>query len=92
MTYHIEPIPRSLMAAFVAAHHYAVRVPPHCLLSLGCFYGWREGAGHEFLGPNSATDEWSIKKVTIRRGGRAAVLVRLKAAAPFRPRRPVNAK
>ena len=39
MTYHVEPIPRSLMAAFVAAHHYAVRVPPHCLLSLGCFSG-----------------------------------------------------
>jgi len=37
MTYHIEPIPRSLMAAFVAAHHYAVRVPPHCLPSVGCF-------------------------------------------------------
>ena len=27
------------MAAFVAAHHYAVRLPPHCLLSLGCFVG-----------------------------------------------------
>jgi hypothetical protein len=26
--YHVQPIPRSLMAAFVAAHHYAVRVPP----------------------------------------------------------------
>jgi len=26
MTCPIEPIPRSLMAAFVAAHHYAVRV------------------------------------------------------------------
>ena len=25
--YHVQPIPRSLMAAFVAAHHYAVRVP-----------------------------------------------------------------
>jgi len=37
--YHVEPIPRSLMADFVAAHHYAVRVPPHCLLSLGCFSG-----------------------------------------------------
>ena len=24
--YHVEPIPRSLMAAFVAAHPYAVRV------------------------------------------------------------------
>jgi len=35
--YRVEPVPRSLMASFVAAHHYAVRVPPHCLLSLGCF-------------------------------------------------------
>jgi hypothetical protein len=39
LSYHVEPVPRSLMAAFVAAHHYAVRVPPHCLLSLGCFVG-----------------------------------------------------
>jgi len=38
-TYHVQPIPRTLMADFVAAHHYAVRVPPHCLLSLGCFVG-----------------------------------------------------
>jgi len=37
--YHVQPVPRSPMAAFVAAHHYAVRVPPHCLLSLGCFAG-----------------------------------------------------
>ena len=35
--YHVEPVPRRLMADFVAAHHYAVRVPPHCLLPLGCF-------------------------------------------------------
>ena len=28
-----------------------------------CFYGWRLGAGHEFFGPNNATDLWSIKKV-----------------------------
>lgn len=28
-----------------------------------CFYGWREGAGHTFLGPNNATDLWAIKKV-----------------------------
>ena len=38
MTYHIEPIPRSLMAAFVAAHHYAVRIRPHYLLSLGALW------------------------------------------------------
>jgi DNA modification methylase len=28
-----------------------------------CFYGWREGAAHEFFGPNNATDVWSVKKV-----------------------------
>jgi DNA modification methylase len=26
------------------------------------FYGWREGAGHEYFGPNNATDLWHIKK------------------------------
>ena len=29
-----------------------------------CFYGWREGAGHKFFGPNNVTDVWSIKKVS----------------------------
>jgi len=28
-----------------------------------CFYGWKEGAAHQFLGPNNAVDVWSIKKV-----------------------------
>ena len=28
-----------------------------------CFYGWKEGAAHQFYGPNNATDLWSIKKV-----------------------------
>jgi DNA modification methylase len=28
-----------------------------------CFYGWREGAGHDFFGPNNATDVWHVKKV-----------------------------
>ena len=28
-----------------------------------CFYGWREGAAHQFYGPKNATDLWSIKKV-----------------------------
>jgi DNA modification methylase len=27
------------------------------------FYGWREGAGHLFLGPNNVTDLWHVKKV-----------------------------
>jgi DNA modification methylase len=28
-----------------------------------CFYGWREGAAHVYLGPNNATDVWNVKKV-----------------------------
>lgn len=28
-----------------------------------CFYGWKEGAAHTFLGPNNATDLWHVKKV-----------------------------
>ena len=28
-----------------------------------CFYGWHEGAGHHFFGPNNATDLWHVKKV-----------------------------
>jgi DNA modification methylase len=28
-----------------------------------CFYGWREGAAHQFFGPTNAVDVWSIKKV-----------------------------
>ena len=28
-----------------------------------CFYGWREGAGHQFFGPANAVDVWPVKKV-----------------------------
>ena len=28
-----------------------------------CFYGWREGAAHVYLGPHNATDLWSVKKI-----------------------------
>jgi DNA modification methylase len=31
-----------------------------------CFYGWREGAAHQFFGPANATDLWSIHKVNPR--------------------------
>ena len=27
------------------------------------FYGWKEGAGHNFYGPNNETDLWEVKKV-----------------------------
>jgi DNA modification methylase len=28
-----------------------------------CFYGWKEGAAHVFLGPKNVPDVWSVKKV-----------------------------
>ena len=27
------------------------------------FYGWQEGAAHQFFGPHNVTDVWSVKKV-----------------------------
>jgi DNA modification methylase len=35
---------------FMGAHEWA-------------FYGWKEGAGHKYYGPNNATDLWQVKKV-----------------------------
>ncbi|MCR9074968.1 MAG: DNA modification methylase [bacterium] len=29
-----------------------------------CFYGWREGAAHQFYGPNNVPDVWPVKKVS----------------------------
>jgi DNA modification methylase len=28
-----------------------------------CFYGWKEGAAHQFFGPANVPDVWSVKKV-----------------------------
>jgi DNA modification methylase len=28
------------------------------------FYGWKQGAGHRFFGPNNVSDLWHVKKVT----------------------------
>jgi DNA modification methylase len=28
-----------------------------------CFYGWKQGAAHQFFGPANASDVWSVKKV-----------------------------
>jgi hypothetical protein len=33
------------------------------LVTHNCFYGWKEGAAHQFLGPNNAVDVWSVKKI-----------------------------
>jgi len=28
-----------------------------------CFFGWREGAAHQFFGPPNVSDVWSVKKI-----------------------------
>lgn len=28
-----------------------------------CFYGWKEGAAHQWFGPTNATDLWAVKKL-----------------------------
>jgi DNA modification methylase len=40
-------------------HHYVA----DGIVTHNCFYGWKEGAGHKFYGPNNATDLWHVKKV-----------------------------
>jgi len=40
-------------------HHYIA----DGIVTHNCFYGWLEGAGHSFFGPNNATDLWHLKKV-----------------------------
>ena len=41
---------REPLGGFMGAHEW-------------CFYGWKEGAAHVYLGPNNATDLWQVKKV-----------------------------
>ncbi len=44
----------------VAKHHHYIA---DGMVTHNCFYGWKEGAGHHFYGPNNATDLWHVKKV-----------------------------
>src|SRR5262245_42419310 len=64
--------PRALKAAGLYFSQAIIWVKQHPVMTrkdfMGnhewCFYGWREGAGHDFFGPNNAIDVWSVKKVT----------------------------
>ena len=40
-------------------HHYVA----DGIVTHNCFYCWKEGAAHVFLGPNNAVDVWSVKKI-----------------------------
>jgi DNA modification methylase len=64
--------PHALKAAGLYFSQQIIWVKEHPVLTrkdfLGnhewCFYGWREGAAHQFFGPNNVTDVWTVKKVT----------------------------
>lgn len=40
-------------------HHYVA----DGIVTHNCFYGWKEGSGHKFHGPNNITDLWHVKKI-----------------------------
>jgi DNA modification methylase len=40
-------------------HHYIA----DGIVTHNCFYCWKEGAAHQFFGPNNATDLWHVKKI-----------------------------
>jgi DNA modification methylase len=64
--------PHALQASGLYFSQQVIWVKEHAVLTrkdfLGnhewCFYGWREGAAHQFYGPNNVTDVWSVKKVS----------------------------
>ena len=40
-------------------HHYIA----DGIVTHNCFYGWKEGAAHQFFGPANIPDLWAVKKV-----------------------------
>jgi DNA modification methylase len=67
----IANYPRALAAAGLYFSQGIVWDKQHPVLTrkdfLGCFelafYGWKDGAAHQFFGPNNAPDLWHVKKV-----------------------------
>lgn len=63
--------PRALAAAGLYFSQAIIWIKGHPVLTrkdfMGnhewAFYGWREGAAHQFFGPNNATDVWEVKKI-----------------------------
>src|SRR5262249_32331950 len=69
--FNIGNYPRALRAAGLYFSQAIIWIKGHPVLArkdfMGnhewAFYGWREGAAHQFFGPNNATDVWEVKKV-----------------------------
>ena len=56
----VQPYTGVVHSLGVAQHEHYIA---DGLVTHNCFYGWREGAAHQFYGPNNATDLWAVKKV-----------------------------
>jgi DNA modification methylase len=67
----ISNYPQAMKAAGLFFSQALIWVKGHPVLTrkdfLGdhewCFYGWREGAAHQFFGPNNIADVWVVKKL-----------------------------
>lgn len=59
----------SVQSSFYSGKVYSLDVEKHHhyvadgIVTHNCFYGWKEGAGHHFYGPNNVKDIWEVKKV-----------------------------
>jgi hypothetical protein len=56
----VQPYAGVVHSLGVAQHQHYIA---DGLVTHNCFYGWREGAAHQFYGPANATDLWAVKKV-----------------------------
>ncbi len=56
----VQPYSGPVYSLDVAKYHHYIA---DGIVTHNCFYGWRLGAGHQFFGPNNATDLWAVKKV-----------------------------
>jgi adenine specific DNA methylase Mod len=56
----VQPYSGPVFSLDVAKYHHYIA---DGIVTHNCFYGWKEGAGHQFFGPNNATDLWHVKKV-----------------------------
>ena len=56
----VQPYSGPVFSLDVAKYHHYIA---DGIVTHNCFYGWREGAGHQFFGPTNATDLWHVKKV-----------------------------
>lgn len=56
----VQPYSGPVYSLDVAKYHHYIA---DGIVTHNCFYGWREGAAHQFFGPNNALDLWHVKKV-----------------------------